>query len=87
MAIKSYRDLVAWQKAMDLVVEIYRLTARFPKEEVYGLVRQMRDAVVSVPSIGMTEPVGSLAGPGKAAELDPLFPGHWLLVTGHCPVQ
>jgi four helix bundle protein len=34
---KSYRDLVAWQKAMDLVTAIYRIIASFPKEELYGL--------------------------------------------------
>jgi len=47
---KSYRDLVAWQKAMDLVTAIYRLTASFPKEEVYALTSQLRRAAVSVPS-------------------------------------
>jgi four helix bundle protein len=50
MAVKSYQDLVAWQKAMDLTVEVYRLTMCFPKEEMYGLSRQLRDAMVSVPS-------------------------------------
>ena len=47
---KSYRDLVAWQKAMDLVTAVYRLTASFPREEIYGLVSQMRRAAVSIPS-------------------------------------
>jgi len=47
---KSYRELVAWQKAMDLVTAIYRLTSAFPREEIYGLVSQMRRAAVSVPS-------------------------------------
>jgi len=47
---KSYRDLVAWQKAMDLVTAIYRITASFPREEIYGLTSQMRRAAVSVPS-------------------------------------
>jgi len=47
---KSYRDLVAWQKAMDLVTEVYRITTSFPKEEMYGLTSQMRRAAVSVPS-------------------------------------
>jgi four helix bundle protein len=47
---KSYQDLVAWQKAMDLVEEIYRLTRAFPKEEVYGLTSQLRRAAVSIPS-------------------------------------
>ena len=47
---KSYRDLVVWQKAMDLVAEIYRITAHFPREEVYGLTSQLRRAAVSIPS-------------------------------------
>ena len=46
----SYRDLVAWQKGLDLVVEIYRITERFPKSEIYGLTSQLRRAAVSVPS-------------------------------------
>jgi four helix bundle protein len=46
----SYRDLVAWQKAMDLVEEIYRLTQDFPACEQFGLVNQLRRATVSVPS-------------------------------------
>jgi hypothetical protein len=37
MPIKDYRELIVWQKAMDLVVAAYRTTVRFPKEEVYGL--------------------------------------------------
>jgi four helix bundle protein len=44
------KDLIVWQKAMDLVVETYRLTTTFPKSEVYGLASQMRRAAVSVPS-------------------------------------
>ena len=48
--LKSYRDLVVWQKAMDLVVEIYKLTKKLPREERFGLTSQMRDAVVSIPS-------------------------------------
>ena len=46
----SYRDLIAWQKAMVLVTEIYRVTANFPREERYGLTNQLRRAAVSVPS-------------------------------------
>jgi four helix bundle protein len=46
----SYRDLHVWQKSMDLVESIYRVTQNFPKEETYGLVSQMRRAAVSVPS-------------------------------------
>jgi len=48
--MKSYRDLIAWQKAMSLVTEIYKITHGFPKEEVYGLTSQLRRAAVSVPS-------------------------------------
>ena len=47
--IKSHRDLIAWQKAMDLVVETYKVSRDFPKEELYGLTSQMRRAAVSVP--------------------------------------
>jgi four helix bundle protein len=47
---RSYRDLVAWQKAMDLVTAVYRATASFPREEAYGLTSQLRRAAVSVPS-------------------------------------
>jgi len=48
--IKSHKDLIVWQKAMDLVVEIYRLTSLFPEEEKFGLVIQMRRAAVLTPS-------------------------------------
>lgn len=48
--VKSYRDLVVWQKSMNLVVEIYKLTELFPKSEMYGLVSQIRRSAVSVPS-------------------------------------
>jgi four helix bundle protein len=50
MAVKSYRELVAWQKAMDLVEVVYRSTACFPKEEMYGLTSQVRRSAVSIPS-------------------------------------
>ncbi len=50
MRIESYKDLVVWQKSMDLVVEIYSLTKLFPKEETYGLISQMRRAALAIPS-------------------------------------
>jgi four helix bundle protein len=46
----TFRDLVAWQKAMDLVAAIYRCTRSFPDEERFGLVSQLRRAAVSIPS-------------------------------------
>jgi len=46
----TYEDLKVWRLAMDLVLEIYRYTASFPKQEVYGLTSQMRRAAVSIPS-------------------------------------
>jgi four helix bundle protein len=45
-----FKGLLVWQKGMDLAERIYRLTQKFPKEERYGLVSQMRRAAVSVPS-------------------------------------
>ncbi len=50
MAVKSYRDLETWQQAMALVLEVYRVTKLFPKEELFGLTSQVRRAVVSIPS-------------------------------------
>ena len=47
--LKSYKDLLVWQKSMTLVKDIYRLT-RFPQDERFGLVSQLRRAAVSVPS-------------------------------------
>ncbi len=49
-AVRSYRDLIVWQKAMELVVEIYQRTRAFPGDEMFGLVSQMRRAAVSIPS-------------------------------------
>ncbi len=46
----SYRDLIVWQKAKSLAVEVYRYTECFPKTEIYGLTSQMRRAAVSIAS-------------------------------------
>jgi four helix bundle protein len=46
----SFRDLVVWQRAMQLTVATYRLTQQFPREEIYGLTSQIRRSAVSVPS-------------------------------------
>lgn len=50
LKLNSYKDLIVWQRAMQLVVEIYGLTENFPASERYGLVSQMRRAAVSIPS-------------------------------------
>ncbi len=46
----SFRDLIVWQRAMQLAEAVYGLTQHFPREEVFGLTSQMRRAVVSIPS-------------------------------------
>ena len=48
--IRDYKDLIVWQKSMDLAEEIYRLVKLLPKEETYALSDQMRRAAISVPS-------------------------------------
>jgi four helix bundle protein len=50
MPIRSYKDLIAWQKAIELTTAIYATTQKFPKEEMFGLTSQLRRAAVSVPS-------------------------------------
>ena len=50
MKSTNYKDLIVWQRAIDLATWIYSLTSRFPKEELYGIVSQMRRAAVSIPS-------------------------------------
>jgi four helix bundle protein len=66
----SYRDLIAWQRAMDLVETTYKATRRFPKVELYGLTSQLRRAAVSVPS-NIAEGQGRLT-PGEFKQ----FLGH-----------
>ncbi|HHN63927.1 MAG TPA: four helix bundle protein [Nitrospirae bacterium] len=48
--MKTHKDLDIWQKGMQLVENIYKLTATFPKDELYGLISQMRRAAISFPS-------------------------------------
>jgi four helix bundle protein len=48
--MKTYRDLLVWQKSMVLVTKIYKLSKSFPKDEAYGLTSQMRRCAVSIPS-------------------------------------
>ena len=48
--INTYKDLIVWQKSMDLVIKIYKLIDLFPKSEIYGLSSQIKRSAVSVPS-------------------------------------
>ncbi len=48
--VRSFRDLIVWQRGIDVTVAVYRLTKDFPREEMYGLTSQIRRSAVSVPS-------------------------------------
>ena len=48
--IKDFKDLIVWQRAMELVVEVYQLVKKLPKEELFALSDQIRRAVISIPS-------------------------------------
>ncbi len=48
--VNSYKDLIVWQKSIDLVSKIYEITENFPKHELFGLTSQIRRSAVSIPS-------------------------------------
>ena len=48
--IRTFRDLIVWQKSMQLVTDVYRSTQGFPKQELYGLTSQLRRCAISIPS-------------------------------------
>jgi four helix bundle protein len=48
--VQSFRDLLVWQKGMDLAVMVYKISEQFPRSELFGLTSQVRRAVVSIPS-------------------------------------
>ena len=50
MKTKSFKDLIVWQKAYRLVLEVYKITKTFPRHEIYGLTQQVRRAAISIPS-------------------------------------
>ena len=60
---RQHRELAVWREAMDLVVEVYRLSSLLPREEAFGLVTQMRRAAVSIPS-NLAEGVGKVIDEG-----------------------
>src|SRR3990172_8349224 len=50
MPIEFYQDLIVWQKAMDLAEQCYRVTKRFPKDELFGMTSQIRRSAASIPA-------------------------------------
>ena len=50
MQFKEHKDLIVWQKAIDLAIEVYRISDMIPREETYALSEQMKEAAVSIPS-------------------------------------
>ena len=49
-AMKTHKELIVWKKSIDFVTEVYKVTSNFPKEEIYGIISQLRRAAVSIPS-------------------------------------
>lgn len=49
-SVKSYKDLLIWQKGLEIVSNIYKLVEEFPKDELYALTSQMKRASISIPS-------------------------------------
>lgn len=69
--IKSHKDLLVWQKAIKLVTQVYKLTDKFPKTEIYGITSQIRRCAVSIPS-------NIAEGKGRGSRAD--F-GHFLVMA------
>ena len=67
--VQSHRDLVVWQKAIDLVVGVYRVSALFPASERWRLVDQVSRAVVSVPTLALLTEVSKMLGSLRAKAL------------------
>lgn len=61
--MQNYKELKVWEKSHQLVLDIYRVTAKFPKEEVFGVTSQIRRAAASIPA-------NIVEGCGKNTQLD-----------------
>jgi four helix bundle protein len=92
--IRDYKDLHVWQKGMELAKQVYLLTNRFPSEEKFGLISQMRRAAVSVPSNIAEGQARNTTGEfvqflshaeGSAAELDTQL--RLSIALGYCVVE
>jgi hypothetical protein len=66
--LKNYKDLKVWKKSYELCLDIYRITAKFPKEERYSLTSQIRRSVVSIPSLESLTP--GILGPSSPTKLE-----------------
>jgi four helix bundle protein len=75
MKVKNYQELIAWQKAMDLVEEVYLASRSFPRKELYGLTSQLRRAAVSIHRMSQR---------GKADGQRRIFCATCPLLTDHC---
>ncbi|HYN89026.1 MAG TPA: four helix bundle protein [Ardenticatenaceae bacterium] len=90
----KFRELKVWQRAMDLVVEVYRLTQAFPSTEQFGLTSQLRRAAVSIP-LNISEGAGSGSDPEFRRFLRIAFRSCYEVMTalelghrlGYCPQQ
>ncbi|MEA5569168.1 four helix bundle protein [Anabaena sp. UHCC 0399] len=78
MKIESHRDLIVWQKSMDMVVQIYQLTNTFPSTETYRITSQITRAAVSVPA-NIAE--GHARGGSKNAKM--IMPIFWQYLKAH----
>lgn len=71
VAARTFRDLIVWQRAHALVLQVYRHSVAFPKTETYGLVSQIRRAAVSIPAniAKVSRRVGAPTRPGSSTSL------------------
>jgi 23S rRNA-intervening sequence protein len=58
MKVKNYQELIVWQRAMDLVEEVYTASKSFPREEMYGLTSQLRRLLFQFPRMSQRDKVG-----------------------------
>lgn len=71
--VRNFRDLIVWQRSVQLSVQVYKDTKRFPKDELYGLISQIRRSTVSIPS-NIAE--------GQARGTDAAFANHVNIALG-----
>jgi len=82
--VRSYQELTVWQRVMDLVVECYRITRRFPTSELYGLPSQLQRAAVSIPA-NLAEGQGRRHTPELIQHLYIAY-GSWMELETHIQI-